>query len=121
MVSRVPMAQAPTEDSRIRIPVQPLPKLLSSPPEWRRHTLVVLLGLALAFAAVPASALATDRFASPADIGTGDCLSEVNSCDLPTAVSGAGANDDIFVRGDLGDYSLSAQLTNAAAVHYHGT
>ena len=88
--------------------------------ELRRSAcgLFVFLGCALA---TPASAYAADRFASPADLGTGDCLSEVNSCDLPTAVSGASAGDDIFVRGDQGDYALSAPLTNAAALHYHGT
>lgn len=70
---------------------------------------------------MPASALAAPRFASPADLGTGDCLSEADSCDLPTAVSGAGAGDDISVRGDMGDYALSAQLTNPNGIHILGT
>jgi hypothetical protein len=84
-----------------------------------RRTVAALVAV-LALAA-PGSALAANRFASPTDIGTGDCLSEANSCDLPTAVSGAGAGDDISVRGDMGEYDLSAQLTNANAIHVHGT
>jgi hypothetical protein len=88
--------------------------------ELRRSAYGLFVFLALALAA-PASALAANRFASPDDMGTGDCLSEANSCDLPTAVSSAGAGDDIFIRGDEGEYGLSAQLTNPNPIHLHGT
>jgi hypothetical protein len=83
-----------------------------------RSACVLVVFLAFPLAA-PASALSAPLYASPA--GTGGCSSESDSCDLPTAVSTATGGDDVYVRGDQGDYALSAELTNAAAVNYHGT
>jgi hypothetical protein len=73
-------------------------------------------------AIAPAVASANPRYASPTNQGTGDCMSEANSCTLLDAIFGAGSGDDIYVRADLGDYSLASGISTPAGVpiHIHG-
>jgi hypothetical protein len=71
----------------------------------------VLLTLALA-----PSAAASVRYAS--STGTGTTCSDANPCYITEAVTGATANDDIFVRA--GDYPLSATLAPTVPLTIHG-
>jgi hypothetical protein len=85
------------------------------------RALALLLAIA-AIAITPAVASANPVFASPTDQGTGDCLSEANSCDLPTAISTSETGDDVYVRADLGDYSLGGGINTPPGIpiHIHG-
>ncbi|MGZ5340071.1 MAG: hypothetical protein ACXWED_01500 [Solirubrobacterales bacterium] len=59
---------------------------------------LLLLGVVpVALLAMAPGAMATPRFANPTDIGTGDCLSAANACDLTTAVESASALDDVTI------------------------
>ena len=72
-------------------------------------------------AAVPSAASAAARYASPT--GSGDCSSEAHACDLRTAVSNASTGDNVYVRGDQGEYDLGAFALSPGepGVHVHGT
>lgn len=71
-----------------------------------RRTLLVVVVSVLAVA--PASAFAAKRYASPTRLGNQDCSSPANACDLVSAVSGAGSNDEVIVAGNAGTYGTPA-------------
>jgi hypothetical protein len=80
----------------------------------RRIAAVTTIGLAaLALGASSASAAGTTRHAAPAAQGAGDCSSPADACDLVQAVNGAGTGDAVVMAP--GDYSVAADLVNAAA------
>ncbi len=86
------------------------------------HAMKWLLVVFGAFAALPVTASAAARYASPTPSGTMDCSSAANACDVKTAIEFSGMNDDIYVPGNLGDYHVSSSITPAATpVHVHGT
>ena len=77
----------------------------------------IALLLAAVMLALPASAQAGVRHASPT--GTGSECSEFNPCLLETAVGGALAGDEIVVAP--GTHALSAALTPTVPLTIHGT
>ncbi|HKP90019.1 MAG TPA: choice-of-anchor Q domain-containing protein [Thermoleophilaceae bacterium] len=83
---------------------------------------LAILTAVLAVIAGPAVASANPRYASPTNQGTGDCMSEANSCDLRTAILNAGSGDDVYVRADLGDYSPGSGMSTPSGgpIHIHG-
>ena len=88
------------------------------------RSLLGLVVIAVTLALPPAlavDALAADRFAAPATTGTGDCSSRANACRLDIAIGSAAGGDDVYVPGNLGDYSLAAAIVPAVSVKVHGT
>jgi hypothetical protein len=86
---------------------------------------MIAVALALGMlAAVPASALGAQRFASPA--GTGTTCSQPAPCSLVTAVNSASGADEVIVAGDQGTYGTPSspvvtQLHDVAGgVNVHG-
>ena len=77
-----------------------------------------LIAAAFVVVLAPASAQAAVRHASPAGAPNPEC-SPVNPCDLPTAVSGALADDEIVVGG--GTYALGSTLNPTVPMSIHGT
>jgi len=56
--------------------------------------------IVVAVVALPMTATATSRYASPNPSGAMDCSSPANACDAKTAVEQASTNDDVFVPDD---------------------
>jgi hypothetical protein len=90
------------------------------------HAVVVSarLGLVMAMAAVlvaaPAANAASARYASPT--GSGTTCSQAAPCSVKQAIEGASTSDDIFVPGNLGDYSIGSEIKPVASgIHVHGT
>jgi len=81
---------------------------------------VAFVAVTAALLAVPASASAANRFASPT--GSGVACTQPSPCDLQTAIGAAPAASDVFVPGNLGDYNQAAAITPLnASIHIHGT
>ena len=60
-----------------------------------RVSVAVLIAVALLCAAP--SAYAAQRYAAPSPSGAADCSSPSNACDISTAITAAGANDEVIV------------------------
>ncbi|TMM11221.1 MAG: hypothetical protein E6G00_05370 [Actinobacteria bacterium] len=82
---------------------------------------VALLG-AVVFLAVPASALASQRFASPN--GAGTACSSAHPCRITTAINNAGAGDEVILApGNYGSPAsrIATSLSNGSAnLNIHG-
>lgn len=77
---------------------------------------ILVLSLALAgFVVSAGSALAADRYASPAGSGTA-CTQEV-PCSLSTAIGSAVAGDEVFALADQGDYRLGSGIRGTVPIH----
>jgi hypothetical protein len=89
---------------------------------WKR---LLISAVAVAALAAPSSALAAQRYASPAGLSTGSCLTPATACDLATAIHGDGianspsAGDEVIV--EPGSYTNNAILiAGAPNMFIHG-
>jgi hypothetical protein len=79
-------------------------------------------GIAVALAvAFPAVALAAPRYAAPTSMGSADCSSPANACELAPAISGASSGDEVIVAGNEGTYGTMGTPLGTLAVNSSST
>lgn len=89
-------------------------------PRFSARRLTAALALAGAVFCVPAPAQAAQRFVTPTGVSTGTCDAGA-PCQFKYAVeTAAQASDEVIVRGDLGDYSITSTVFSTKALDIHG-